>query len=904
MRLPAVIGRVTRACGCGLCQCLNVALAVVALLLTGLILLNSLGRDVPLPGAWSHWVVQRLLPDDLLAEWERATFDLRGGLLVHGLAVRRIPSGELAIAAEMVWIKWSPLSVVFPNLLPFNALDASKARFYLSAQFSPSGLNEPVLSVDHARLRVVDGRLEIRDLQLRAGGVQAFIRGGAPVKALRASLPAGYPAPVSRQALLQQVHEMTASLNARLWVDWTVGAGGRLEWEVEALSPAWAHPRAKLDQVHLRAAMDWDGHAIRIKHLRGSAVLAEPGVLPLPEGLAALLPDQGLPFDLIAEGPAVAFGKYAIPAHLRLSTRLAARPPLPALQLVLSAPLPNPETGVHWILAGNRLFATGSARPASNDQTSPSTNWEFPFRATLMEPTLAEWWPTHPQHRLLAGARAGRIAFTGTTATTSPALAGILDAQDLFVGQTAFADIHARLSLTPEALALDPIQVWKNPTEAASGSYQHHFPSQRFSLHAAGAIFPSSLDALLGPWWPVIFTHMVAPEPIPADVTVWGSWHKDEPLECVVWAGGERIRYRGLEVPHLEVRVRRNEDWAVLEHLHADLGDGAIGGMIGWRQHGDGAGTPVPVVVDLASDAAWPAVVAASGLDYLGGLEFTGHPRVRVRGVLWDAVEADGEMWPDLRLELRHSDGQLRIAGLHLADVQLTGRATGRRVRLNPVAGDIAGGVFTGAVELVDWDIPDRRVHRMELQVFDANFGEAALQLADLMADPEAFLAGFPHEAREGRLEADFVLTLGPGDTLEGAGRLSLRQARLGQIHLLGGLSRFLADRGLGFSSLDLKAATLRWRLEPEVLQIERCLLTGPVLSLDMGGTMDLASRQLNLRADLILFRGLLGRLLAPVSENFQFDVTGPLHDPTWQLRLSPLRWFQDRLPQPFAAAP
>jgi hypothetical protein len=65
-----------------------------------------------------------------------------------------------------------------------------------------------------------------------------------------------------------------------------------------------------------------------------------------------------------------------------------------------------------------------------------------------------------------------------------------------------------------------------------------------------------------------------------------------------------------------------------------------------------------------------------------------------------------------------------------------------------------------------------------------------------------------------------------------------------------------------------------------------------------MSGTVDLLQRRLALRADAYFFSGLISKVLTPVSDNFQFDITGPVESPIWKLRLNPLRWFQNRFPQ------
>jgi hypothetical protein len=141
-------------------------------------------------------------------------------------------------------------------------------------------------------------------------------------------------------------------------------------------------------------------------------------------------------------------------------------------------------------------------------------------------------------------------------------------------------------------------------------------------------------------------------------------------------------------------------------------------------------------------------------------------------------------------------------------------------------------------------------------------------------------------------------------DDWTGSGQFSIKNTRLGQIHLLGGLSKTLNTIGLGFTTLDINGGNLQWTLAENTFHIPHSLFTGTLLSLRLDGTLFLPTNELTMHADVNLFKGLVSKVLTPVSENIQLDLSGTLQNPQWSIRLSPLRWFTNRLTEGLAPSP
>jgi len=93
-------------------------------------------------------------------------------------------------------------------------------------------------------------------------------------------------------------------------------------------------------------------------------------------------------------------------------------------------------------------------------------------------------------------------------------------------------------------------------------------------------------------------------------------------------------------------------------------------------------------------------------------------------------TEIPAETLRGLNLEGRARIGQLTIDGLRLADVDVTSKASGGRVQLEPVAARLYGGSFAGAIRL-DATGPKTRL-TLDQNISGADFGALLADLADV----------------------------------------------------------------------------------------------------------------------------------------------------------------------------
>ena len=887
----AKIRKVLWGCGCLACHVLNYFLAFLAIGQAGLLALNFLQHEVPLPDRLTEWVINRAGPDNIRADWENAVFDLRGGLLLSGFRLTNAANEQVIATAREAHLQWSLLHLLLPSLAPIHSLEARDVEIYIPVSHSPSGLNEPVLSVRPASILEQEGDLRVESLILETGKIRLFLNGSAPLTAL--SLGEGGDGSARFNELLQQIRRLPPGLEAYGEISWKMFPSGSHLFELRGLIPNLEYDLGRLSSLtgEARLRLAGDGLSMLNLHMNGSLALArEIPRLPL---VNELLSREPIPFELSADGALRQTGPIKVPSAIRLNLHPRDRS-LPVRHLLLRTAYWGEISPIHWIASSPSAFSEGWAHPVVT-RFGEITGFPFrlAFRGYLPQCLLAEMVPGLPDARMLRGAGAELIQLNAVFDPLSLSLEGMVATDGLYIGQTLFSRLHTTLFLDRNQLRLENMQARQSHNQFASGSYLHTFGSSRFSLNAMGSIFPETLDVLLGNWWQDIFTHIEASEPLPADVTVWGQWRDLESLQSITTVDGRNGSYRGVHIPHLELRVRSNHHWAVLEHLKASFPDGAFGGRIAIRSGLGEEELYRAMLLDLESDAAWEALCAASGIDELCAATFSANPHVTVRGVLWQDSGRGFNVQPqaDLQLGLIQHEGLGVVEGLELEGLTLNGRLRGDTLDLTGLTGRFAEGVFTGGIRIKGWQAKDNRRRHYSLQLVDAHFETARQQLSDSFGYTPPVSGTLPADLQEGRVDA--FVNLMTGSKLEeasGFGSLNLRQAKLGQIHLLGGLSRFFTSMGLNFSSLELDALTFDWLLGESILRINNGFVTGPSLRLQIGGSLDLAAQRLSMQADVTLVKGMMGMVLSPVSENLQFDLQGPIADPQWTIRFSPFR--------------
>lgn len=903
-RLPSIGPLCWKLC-CGSVSCLNFLFIGLALLQTGIILFNAAGRSVPLPGRLSALLADHLLPETLSLKWNRAYFDLRGGCLLQGVEIHHRANGERLLTAEFI-----RFNLAIPNLLlrsgpPVEEIETTAATLYAPAPVSASGTNDPLLALQEARLSLKGKDILLHRAIADSSSAALVMRGTFPASLLFSSGQDQRPALIPLLAKLDQQLRALDQVEASL----TLSSPATERDALTATLFASGQHRGFSDIGPIAYQIIGQfgvgaNRELRLESLMGDLSLTDPApvrqldlpllgrlTLPLRVAVRSHNDPNPLPFP---STPTLSF---------RLIEPFGAAAQLSSLEVSVRLPLAGQP--LKWRASGQGLAAAGTAflDPAASDSSLKSVvGW-----TRLRSPRLREWIPTLPDHRLLNETRADHLETSLRWEAVSGQVCGSSTLRGVAFDGASIPYAESDWTADASTLQIDRFAIDISFEQALSGNFQINFSPATFTFGASGNILPETLDPFLGAWWAGIFQHISVIDPVQANVALSGILGKADSLQSVVETSSKSASYRGVAIPDLHLLIRSNHHWAFLESLKASFGKTAITGQMAWQQ-----GLPDhvrrPMLLTFKSNAPWSVVRPASGIAELSSLDFTAAPILELEGWIYRPPRANRSLGPipALDIDLVLPNGRLRFKEMDFKQVVLNATVKNQEILIEPLSGSFGNGIFTGSLTLRK-DPRNRQNDSADLdfQLIDAGFIDTINDLSPLTKDPEQFLASFSKTGKSGRLNAEFTLHMTPNrDDWTGSGQFSIQNTRLGQIHLLGGLSKILNTIGLGFTSLDINGGNLQWTLAENTLHIPQSLFTGTLLSLRLDGTLFLPTNELTLRADVNLFKGLVSKVLTPVSDNIQLDLSGTLQDPRWTIRLSPLRWFTNRLTEGLAPPP
>ncbi len=887
-------------CSCLACHLLNLFLAALAFGLGGLVLINLFQKSVPVPDKLASWVINKSGPEHLQARWSKVAFDLRAGLYLSGFELRNSQTEQIVLTAEETYMRWSPLHLVIPGSIALQEIAARDIQIYLPVSHSPTGLNEPVISIKHIYSHQDDGQLILGSLLLETGGLRLHMNGHAPLRTLLESSSADGSRP-SIYPSLQKLGRLPKDLRADISATWEMLPSGNHIFHLNGFLPEFTFKNVGMEKISGDVFIFFSNNKLAIRSMNLHGILQYNAKLPSIPFLN--IPDKPvpIPFDLSARGESLVVQDYQIPSNWKLSLH-PDDSDIKFQHLILKANLTESlDNPIDWILMGPAAFASGSALPDKTLETTPLFSFPalYQFRAYLPDCSIYQFLDAPLPHRLLVGAKTGSLRLNTSFDPKKLHLQGSVVIDDLNIGQTQFDHLFLNLILNPDILVLDNALIRKSMIEDARGSYFHHFPSSKFSLNAAGYIFPSSLDSILGDWWAKLFTLLDAPQALTGDVTVWGQWRDIKTIKSITEAHGPGVSYRGVEIPDMEVRIRSNADWVYLDSLWAKFPEGEMEGIIAIRSNIKETDTHRAYILDMTSTGPWEAVLGATGLESLSIMDFRGqNPHLSIEGTFWrDSKKGfNSEENADMKLSIMQHDGSCLFKTLELSGLSVSGHLHGNQLDLSGVSGQFAEGIFTGSIGIINWQSEDRMRQKIDIDLINADYNKARMQLSGFVG-MEPNTESTIKEDDLGRLDAELYLELGKElESYSGTGNISIHKGKLGTVHMFGELSRLLGSMGLGFTTVEMNSLYLDWDLTGPALEIKNGRVTGPALNLTMGGWVDLETQGLQMKSEVTLFSGLFSKVLSPVSDTLQFDLIGSLEDPQWRIRFNPFRWALNRM--------
>jgi hypothetical protein len=463
----------------------------------------------------------------------------------------------------------------------------------------------------------------------------------------------------------------------------------------------------------------------------------------------------------------------------------------------------------------------------------------------------------------------------------------------------------------------------RNGENFARGSYEADFSTLGYRYLLEGRLRPLDISPWFqGTWWPGLFGRFgFASAPPDANVDVQGFYQRGRPFSVFGYADSRDPEISG--APFDRVRALMYVDKAVCEGFEVEASRGADSAQASFKaafEPKTGAWSGLDVDVDSKLDPASVAkMLPAGAAGAVGQFSFDGAPSVSLRGH-FDGPASPGARHQEIHAEVR-SDTALRVHGVPFSRAFFRLDLKDDSVDVSDIEAGFAGGIATGKAAL-EGKGPDRRL-RLKVSLTHASLGQAAAAAERYVvsaAKAQTALDTFAREKAEVLLDLNVSAEGRPGDlgSFSGDGNVQIQGAELGELSLLGGLSKTLRVTELRFTQ-----ARAEFTISDSSLVFQELSAIGANSAIQAKGTYSIDKRLLNFSARVYPFQEsrsplqLLNALSSPLFAVFTVKLAGTIDKPSWSLRpfyspASPARSGEPRpdepetpsLPSPLANPP
>ncbi len=429
----------------------------------------------------------------------------------------------------------------------------------------------------------------------------------------------------------------------------------------------------------------------------------------------------------------------------------------------------------------------------------------------------------------------------------------------------------------------------------ALGSYEQNFSTLEFRYLLTGRLRPLYITPWFGgDWWTGIFGNFAFPtRPPDATIDVRGQYLRGRYFSVFGYADSKDPVLKG--VPFDRVRALLYVDQAACDGLDIAItkGSGTAQGSFklttepkeglwsGFDIEATSAIDLSPLGKMLPPDAA--SAIAAFSFDQPPALALRGH---------FDGPASNSAPHKQFHTEVR-SNGGFRVHGVAFDKASFKFDLNDDNLEVSDIVAGFAGGDVNGSAS-VTGDGADRRL-RFKASLNGASLGQAA-------ATAEGYVSGAPGNStaldtfakdKSGvRLDLNVSAEGRPGElaTFVGDGNVQVQGGQLGELALLGGLSKVLK-----FPELRFTQARASFKIGASAVDFNELSVIGANSAIRAKGTYLIDRRLLDFSATIYPFmesKSLLqvfNALSAPLSAMLRVRLTGSIDKPTWRLAYSPL---------------
>jgi len=446
----------------------------------------------------------------------------------------------------------------------------------------------------------------------------------------------------------------------------------------------------------------------------------------------------------------------------------------------------------------------------------------------------------------------------------------------------------------------------------ARGSYEQDFATKEFRFLLAGELRPLDISAWFRDWWRHFFSRMSLPAaPVGANVDVHGFWGAAHRTTVFVFADAPKPVVLSEPLARLRTRLFiRAGFFDGLELYAVDPAGGIAQGTFSVATD-VGSGQWRNITVDATSTVRLSAAAGMAsdiGSSLLTPFAAVNAPSVRLRGSFdGPALEPNRHQRLDLTAT---THGGFSYYRLPFEDVTFTTTLRDDVLTIDSDQGRFAGGKARLHAKL--WGAEPERHLAFDASLHDASFGAAVAAVQRFEATRKGLPMPKPGKfvQEKANVRADISASaegiFGNMLSYRGSGTASLQGAEIGSVPLFGPLSELLK-----FSELRFTTAQAAFKIAETRIEFANIAIRGANSAVDAHGNFLIDHRQLDFRAKVFPFhesdsvlKTVVGAVLSPISNALEVKLTGTLEKPEWAFVIGPTNLFRSLSPDTAPSKP
>ena len=856
-------------------------------------------KQLQVPAFLLRAVEEHLAASGVTVTFGKAVFDPSGRLLIEKARFRLATFDDPVVTADALYIRLDPWSLL-ERKFEARQIRATGANLYVPAMLSSTGRPEKVIENLDAQFSIAPRGDEflVDYLNCSLGGIfltaHGTVNAGTPGGAQPAQrLPLADFVARNYVALSREFSSVEerlagldhATLSAVLVPSDTRGAIVHAELSAEGLKLSDPLP---IDATNVRISARFP--------LLGGAPL-KTSLTASAEGISLAGRASGTGIRAHLRGVLSMDTLSFVPSELEIAAATLSVQEVPLVAPVLraspvagwprsvSAQLATDFYGSLFALAGTADLSGKSAQVSFDGALSPAfldalaDRLKLPLRhfADLHQPVAVD----------------GRVNFGPGWKFTD--VAAHVDGRDFEAYHVKFDEARAVVTYDGRFLRTTEATVVAGDY-LAMGSYTQDFDTLEFRYLLTGHIRPLYITPWFGgTWWTGIFDKFGMPDsPAEATIDVQGQYLHGRLFSVFGYAAVKKPELMKIPFDSLRTLIYVDQNACKVFEFKVAQGSGSAQGSVRLDTEpvdGNWSGFDLEATSTI-DPTCLGSILPPDGASAVRAFSFDRPPMISAKGH-FDGPAAVGIPHKKLHADVR-SDGPLKVHGVAFERAAFSFDVNDDDIDVTDVEAGFAGGIAKGKATLSG--AGKARRFQFKTTLTDASFGQAAAAAAGYVQastpGKSTALATFAKEKAGVRLDLNVSGDGPPGDLsgFVGDGNFQIQGAELGEISLLGGLSKLFKVTALRFTQ-----ASAQFTIKDGSLVFPSLNVIGANSAIQAKGSYVIEPRQLDFAAKIYPFKEsksllqIFNALSTPLSSFFEVKLLGSIDKPTWTFAMNPL---------------